>query len=281
MPELYQTLPKRKRDSHKYDYGRLLIIGGSVGYTGAPTLCARAAVCAGAGLVSLGVPESIYQITAVKNDEAMPFPLADREGKLAQDALPEIMNRLKKSDVCVLGPGLGRSEELFRLVGGIIRACEIPLVLDADALFAVSRDPSVLNRTKAALYLTPHDGEFGRFFIDSGGDRAAETLQFAKAHRCTVVRKGMETIVAHPDGRVTKLQVGNPGMAKGGSGDVLAGVLGAFLCQLEPERAAETAVWAHGLAGDLCADRLGEYGVTATDLIRSLPMATRQMTLSE
>ena len=278
--ESYQILPRRERNTHKGDYGRLLIIGGSVGYTGAPTLTAKAAVRTGAGLVHLGVPESIYTITAVKNDEAMPFPLKDRDGKLTQDALPMILDWMKKCDVCVLGPGLGRTEELFRLVRAIVRAADKPLVLDADAIFAVSRDLSLLDRAKGAVYLTPHDGEFRHLVGDSrGGDRVSEAAAFAKAHRCTVIRKGMETICAHPDGRRTVLQVGNPGMAKGGSGDVLAGVLGAFLCQM-PDRTdvAETAVWAHGLAGDLCAERLGEYGVTATDLIEALPVATRRMT---
>lgn len=276
--EPYQTLPKRERDTHKGDYGRLLVIGGSVGYTGAPTLAAKAAVRAGAGLVYLGVPESIYTITAVKNDEAMPFPLRDRDGRLSQDAMPVILDWMKQCDVCVLGPGLGRTEELFRLIRGIVRAAEKPLVLDADAIFAVSRDLSLLDRAKAPVYLTPHDGEFRHLFGDGRrSDRAGEAAAFAKAHRCTVIRKGMETICAHPDGRRTVLRVGNPGMAKGGSGDVLAGVLGAFLCQLPETHAAESAVWAHGLAGDLCAERLGEYGITATDLIEALPEATRQM----
>lgn len=278
MSELYQTLPKRLPDTHKGDYGRVLVIGGSVGYTGAPTLCAKAAVRAGAGLVYIGVPQSIYTITAVKNDEAMPFPLPDRDGKLSQDAFDRIMHEMKKCDVCVIGPGMGRSEELFRLVRATVRAAECPLVIDADAIFAVSRDLSLLNRAKSPVYLTPHDGEFAHLFGEkSGRDRLAEAKEFARAHRCTVIRKGMETICAHPNGESTILRVGTPGMAKGGSGDVLAGVLAAFLCQLPAERAAETAVWAHGLAGQICAERLGEYGMNPTDLIDALAEATKQM----
>ena len=233
MPEPYQILPKRGRNTSKNDYGRLFVIGGSVGYTGAPTLCARAAVRAGAGRVFLGVPESIYTITAVKNDEAMPFPLPDREGKLSQDAMPAIIDRMKKCDVTVFGPGLGRTEETFRLVRAVVRAAEKPLVLDADAIFAVSRDLSLLDRAKAPIYLTPHDGEFMTLFGDRAGrDRPAETTAFARAHRCTVIRKGAETICARPDGRTVVFHGENPGLAKSGSGDVLAGVLGAFLCQL-------------------------------------------------
>ena len=279
MPEPYQILPKRGRNTSKNDYGRLFVIGGSVGYTGAPTLCARAAVRAGAGRVFLGVPESIYTITAVKNDEAMPFPLPDREGKLSQDAMPAIIDRMKKCDVTVFGPGLGRTEETFRLVRAVVRAAEKPLVLAADAIFAVSRDLSLLDRAKAPIYLTPHDGEFMTLFGDRAGrDRPAETTAFAKAHRCTVIRKGAETICARPDGRTVVFHGEHPGLAKRGSGDVLAGVLGAFLCQLPETWVAETAVWAHSLAGKLCAERLGEYGMNPTDLSDALPEATKRMT---
>lgn len=282
MPEPYQLLPKRGKDTSKNDYGKLFVIGGSVGYTGAPTLCAKAAVRAGAGRVWLGVPESIYTITAVKNDEVMPFPLPDREGKLSQDAFAAIVDRMKHSDVTVFGPGLGRTEETFRLVRAVVRAAEKPLVLDADAIFAVSRDLTLLDRAKAPIYLTPHDGEFASLFGERAGrDRPAETTAFAKAHRCTVIRKGAETICARPDGRTVVLHADNPGMAKGGSGDVLAGVLGAFLCQLPEQWVAETAVWAHSLAGAICARRLGEYGMNPTDLIEALPEATKSMIAEE
>lgn len=132
-------LPRRASDTNKYDYGRVLIVGGCVGYTGAPTLCAHAALRCGAGLVSVGVPEAIYAITAVKNDAAMPFPLPSADGKLTADALPELLERLRRSDVCVLGPGLGRNAALTALVQAVVLRSETPLVLDADALFARSR----------------------------------------------------------------------------------------------------------------------------------------------
>ena len=139
-------LPRRASDTNKYDYGRVLIVGGCIGYTGAPTLCARAALRCGAGLVSVGVPEAIYAVTAVKNDEAMPFPLPSAEGKLARDALPVLLERLEKSDVCVLGPGLGRNDTLTALVQAVVMQSGTPLVLDADALFAVAQDAAVLAR---------------------------------------------------------------------------------------------------------------------------------------
>ena len=176
----------------------------------------------------------------------------------------------------------GRTEETFRLVRAVVRAADKPLVLDADAIFAVSRDLSLLDRAKAPIYLTPHDGEFRSLFGERAGrDRPAETTAFAKAHRCTVIRKGAETICARPDGRTVVLHADNPGMAKGGSGDVLAGVLGAFLCQLPEQWAAETAVWAHSLAGAICARRLGEYGMNPTDLIDALAEATKSMTAED
>ncbi len=275
--EVYETLPKRARDTHKGDYGRLLILGGCVGYTGAPNLCTHAAVRSGAGLVSLGVPQAIYEICAVKQDAAMPFPLPDEEGKLSLEALDPILERLERSDVCVLGPGLGRGDDLTKLVQTLIRETPIPMVLDADGLYAAAQNPEVLLEAGAPLILTPHEGEFARFHPERLSDRVTETTAFAENYRCTVVRKGPETVIAFPDGSSTLLQAGNPGMAKGGSGDVLAGILGGFLCQKQIERPVETAVWVHGKAGDLCAERFGEYSMTPGDLIDLLPEVTKSM----
>ena len=272
------TLPRRERDTHKGDYGRLLIIGGCVGYTGAPNLCASVAVRCGAGLVSLGVPKPIYPICAVKQDSAMPFPLPAEDGKLSALAMDPILERLQKSDVCVLGPGLGRSDALTKLVQTVIRESPVPLVLDADALYAAAQAPEALLEAGAPLILTPHEGEFARFHPEHFSDRAEEAAAFAMKYRCTVVRKGPETVCAFPDGSAAVLQVGNPGMAKGGSGDVLAGILGAFLCQKQIERPVETAVWVHGQAGDCCAERLGEYAMTPADLIDAIPEVTKQLT---
>ena len=275
--EVYETLPKRARDTHKFDYGRLLIVGGCVGYTGAPNLCAKAAVRSGAGLVYLGVPEEVYQISAMKQDAAMPFPLPSEDGKLTVQALDAILERLQAMDVCVLGPGLGRSEDLTKLVQTVIRQTPIPLVLDADALYAAALEPRVLMEASAPLILTPHEGEFRRFRPEPRSDRVTETAIFAETYGCTVIRKGPETVCAFPDGSVERLQVGNPGMAKGGSGDVLAGIVGAFLCQKQIAHPIETAVWVHGKAGDRCAERFGEYAMTPSDLIEAIPEVTKHM----
>lgn len=265
------SLPKRSPLTHKGDYGRLLILGGSVGFTGAPTLAARAAVRAGAGLVSLGVPKSIYEITAVKNDEAMPFPLADRDGKLSMDALPVILEKLGTSDVCAVGMGLGRSDELTELVLRLALESGKPLVVDADGLFALSKDMSAVERSKKPLVLTPHEGEFLRMGGELSGDRLSAARQFAQKYGCVLVLKGHRTICAFPDGEAHIVPYGNPGMAKGGTGDVLAGIIAAMICQLPLKRAVTTAAYLHARAGDACATKYGEYSMTAGDIIESLP----------
>ncbi|MFR0795668.1 MAG: NAD(P)H-hydrate dehydratase [Oscillospiraceae bacterium] len=256
----------------KYDYGRVLIVGGCIAAIPARRRCApgRPLRC-GAGLVSVGVPEAIYAVTAVKNDEAMPFPLPSAEGKLARDALPVLLERLEKSDVCVLGPGLGRNDTLTALVQAVVMRSGTPLVLDADALFAVragrggARARPRAHRAHAARW------EFARLAGPDKTGRAEAASDFAVRHGCTVVRKGPETVCAFPDGDAAVLRVGNPGMAKGGSGDVLAGMLGALLCQMPARDAVQTAVWLHGRAGDLCAGRMGEYAMNPTDVIAALP----------
>ena len=267
-------LPRRPALSHKGDYGRLLILGGSVGYTGAPTLCARAAVRAGAGLVHLGVPESIYGITAVKNDEAMPFPLPEEDGKLAADAV-SALERVSGAQVLAVGPGMGRSEGTATLTRRIVEGCALPMVLDADALYALAQDMSVLRRSKGTVVLTPHEMEYRRMGGDVRGGRVQSARAFARKHGCILVLKGHRTLAAFPDGEVYIATRGNPGMAKGGTGDVLTGIIAAMLCQLEPKRAVITAMHLHALCGDLCRSRLGEYAMTASDIIETLPEATK------
>ena len=175
----------------------------------------------------------------------------------------------------MLGPGLGRNAALTALVQAVVLRSETPLVLDADALFAVAQDVAVLKRARAPIVLTPHDGEFARLAGADAAGRAEAASAFAAAHGCTVVRKGPETVCAFPDGDTAVLRAGNPGMAKGGSGDVLAGMLGALLCQMPARDAVQTAVWLHGRAGDVCAARMGEYAMNPTDVIAALPEITK------
>ena len=272
-------LPKRARESSKRDYGRLLILAGSRGYTGAPSFASRAAVRGGAGLVWLGVPESIYDVTAVKNDEAMPFPLpCDAQGRLTAEALPEVEARLERMSCLAIGPGLGRSAGVTEFVQGALAASRVPTVVDADALWALSRDMSSLEDAACPLVLTPHEGEFAMLGGLLDGDRVASARRFASRWGCTLVLKGSGSVVAFPDGECYVNQTGNPGMARGGSGDVLTGLMAAMLCQLPFRDAVRAAVYLHGLAGDMAAGELGEYGMTPTDMIRLLPAALKTVT---
>ena len=275
------TLPRRKRESSKQDYGRLLLVGGCAGYSGAPTLASRAAVRAGAGLVHLAVPESIYTVAAVKNDEAMVMPLpADAAGRFASNAADGLSGLLEKCDALCIGPGLGRSAELTALVERLLLAAPCPVVLDADALYALGRlGPDILRGTRHPAVLTPHEGEF----VHSLGrgispDRVTAAVEYAREKRCVLVLKGAHTVVAFPDGNYYVNQTGNPGLARGGSGDALTGITGALLCQFPAEMAVPLAVYLHGLAGDLAAEKYGEYGMTITDVISQLPMAMKLIT---
>jgi len=271
-------LPRRRAESHKGDYGRLLILGGCVGYTGAPTLCARAAVRAGAGLVYLGVPAPIYEVTAVKNDEAMPFPLpAGEDGRFLPEAAEAVKARMEACDVCAVGPGMGRGAGPEALVRLALETFPGPLVLDADGLNALAGMPDALKARRALTVLTPHAGEFARLGGALTGDTAADALRFSEAYGCVTLLKGHRSAAAWPDGTVYVSTHGNPGMAKGGSGDVLTGVLAALLGQLPAREAVAAGLHLHSLAGDLCRDRLGEYAMTATDLIETLPAAAKLM----
>lgn len=271
-------LTRRPPVSHKGDYGRLLILGGSVGYTGAPVLCAEAAGRSGAGLVSLGVPESIYALTAGRLLESMPFPLADAGGALSEAALPLILERLANSDVCVVGCGLSRAEGALDCVRRLLRESEKQLVIDADGLYALGNDPQTLRDAKKPPVLTPHEGEFLRLGGVLTGDRVADARRFAKSRNCVLVLKGHRTLCAFPDGAAFIIAAGNPGMARGGSGDVLAGMIGAFLGQLSLQQAVITACSVHAAAGDLCVERLGEYGMLPRDMIEAIPEITKSMT---
>jgi len=270
-------LPHRNPISHKGDYGKLLILGGSVGYTGAPSLCARAAVRSGAGLVSLGVPQDVYPICAVKSAEEMVFPLPCEDGRLTESAFGEISEKLSASTVCVLGMGLGRSAGTTALVQRIISESEIPMLIDADGLNAISQNMDILKNAKAPIVLTPHEGEFARLGGKLTGDRVSDARNFAAKHNCILVLKGHRTMAAFPNGEVYITPFGNPGMAKGGTGDALAGIIGAMMGQLPLERAVKTGIYIHSLAGDLACDEWGEYSMTASDIIEKIADVTKSL----
>ena len=269
--ELIGTLlPRRKRDTHKGDYGKVLLLCGSRGFTGAAALAVRGALRTGAGLVYLGVPESIYAIEAVKLTEPVIFPLPDEGGMLSSLACDEIRKYLPKMDAVVFGCGTGIGPGTAEILRMLLKETDCPLVLDADGITLVSRHKDILRSRTSPTLLTPHDGEFARL-DPCGGDRVEETMAMARELGCVILRKGCRTLVT--DGNECwENTAGNPGMATGGSGDVLAGIIVSLLGQgLDPVLAAACGAWLHGRAGDLCAEKLGEYGMLPGDLVEELP----------
>ena len=272
-----RLLPRRRPDGHKGTFGRVSITGGSIGFTGAPVLATRGAARCGSGLIFLGVPESIYPVTAASCLEVMPSPLSDQNGRISSRAFFQILERLNSCDAGLIGPGLGRSQELSLLVCKLLEQTAVPLVLDADGLYAVKDRKELLRQRQEkglVTILTPHEGEFAYLGGDLSLGRRRAALRFAERYGCILALKGPATVTASPDGRVYINTTGNNGMAKGGSGDVLAGMVLSFLGQgMEPVEAAALAVYLHGLAGDLCRDRLGEYGMLPGDLAEEIPAA--------
>lgn len=279
IPATLPRLPRRERESHKGDYGKVHIISGRAGYTGAPCLAAAGALRAGAGLVSVGVPEAVYPIVAAKLLCAMPYPLpCDDAGGLAMSARGPILERCRDADAVLIGPGLGRTGRTPELIRLLTRRLECPLVLDADGINALAGHIDVLDSRRGRVtVLTPHLGEFARLLgREPEEDRAAEALNFAQAHGCVLALKGHRTLTACPDGEIYVNQTGNPGMAVGGTGDVLGGMILSLLGQGFPlGQAVRDGVYLHGLAGDLAAQALGEYAMTAGDLLECLPQAMK------
>lgn len=266
-----RCLPVRPRDGHKGTFGKVHILAGSVGFTGAPALAASGAVRAGAGLVFLWVDRDIWPILAIKCQSAMPTPIP---------SFSVLLDKMTQSDAVLIGPGLGRSRKSDVRTLHLVQRLSVPLVLDADGLNAVAEHIDVLDTRRDRLtVLTPHDGEFLRLTQGSpiGPDRVEAARTFARQHGCVLVLKGHRTITAFPDGETFVNTTGNPGMAKGGSGDVLAGMILSLLGQGIPaKQAVPSAVWLHGRAGDLAARKLGEYGMTPDDLIEQIPAAIQQ-----
>ena len=270
-----RLLPRRDRFAHKGDFGKLLLICGSVGFTGAAALAARAALRSGAGLITVAVGRQVYPIVAIKLDEPMVVPLpCDEAGRLTTQRSTVLLQRMGQCDACLIGPGLGRSEELTQLLCSLLAEAACPVVLDADGINAMSAHIDKLRETACPLILTPHDGEFLRLAPpgtvlprSDEAARAQAAMQLAQDLGAVVLLKGHRTLIT--DGsRLYRNETGNPGMATGGSGDVLAGIVTSLLGQgLPPLEAAAAAAWLHGSAGDLCAAERGEYGLTPSDMI--------------
>ena len=269
--KVLNILPNRDPFAHKGKFGKILLLCGSEGYTGAATLASMGALRSGAGLVFLGVPRSIYAIEAVKLTEAIVFPLPEKDGKLSTTAIPEILERLPKLDAVLVGPGLGQSEGVCDVVKTVLQEAKCSVVLDADGINVMSRHMDILRGRTAPTILTPHDGEFARLGGVIGENRMAAAEQMAKELGCIMLLKGHRTVIT--DGSATYINhTGNPGMAVGGSGDVLAGIITSLLGQgIAPLEAAACGAWLHGAAGDLCAAEMGQYGMLPTDMLNVLP----------
>ena len=271
-------LPPRDAYAHKGDFGKVLLLSGAVGYTGAAAMAAQAALRCGSGLVFTLVPEAVWPILAAKLTEAMVFPLpCDAEGRVSLGAKDAICARLAGCDCALLGPGLGRSEELNKLLPELVAQSNIPLILDADGLNAFAGHIDRLRGAACPLILTPHDGEFARLMPEEPPlpredivARCEAAARLAKKAGAVVLLKGHRTVIT--DGKTFYVnQTGNPGMATGGSGDVLAGMILSLLGQgVAPLEAAALGAYLHGAAGDLCAAELGQRGMLPSDMIMAV-----------
>ena len=266
-----KLLPDRHENSHKGNYGRILLLCGSKGYTGAAALTAMGALRSGAGLVYLAVPESIYEIEAVKLLEPIVLPLPDEDGKLSLSAQSAISTLLDGKDAVLIGPGLGRSEGVYEAVKLVLESFSGPVVLDADGINAICGHTDILRERTATTILTPHEGEFTRLTGCKVNERMADSMDLAKNLGCIVLLKGHKTVIT--DGNTTYINTtGNPGMAVGGSGDVLSGMIVSLIGQgIDPLKATACAAWLHGAAGDICAGELGQYGMLPSDMLQVLP----------
>lgn len=272
-------LPARPPDAHKGTFGTVLIVAGSVGMAGAAVLSARGALRGGAGLVTVATPVSAQQTVAGLVPEATTLPLPENsEGSLTPEALSLLRERWRHYSALAVGPGLSVNEDVAQVVAGILKECSLPMVLDADGLNVVAVWPEALKKRPAPLVITPHPGEAARLLDTTSAhiqaDRVTAARKLAEEFNCTAVLKGAYTLIASPGGTVALNPTGNCGMATGGSGDVLTGLLSALLAGgLKETAAAEAAVWLHGMAGDTAAAVLGRDALTAGDLINGLPQA--------
>ena len=269
--QVQKILPERDPGGHKGTFGKILLICGSRGFTGAAALAAMGALRSGAGLVYLTVPESIYAIEAVKLTEPVILPMPDQNGMLSTDAVEPIAALLPKMDAVLIGPGIGVGEGTNQVLARVLRDAKCPVVVDADGITMLAAHKNIVRGRIEPTILTPHAGEFMRLAGPVGEDRIGSALALAQELDCIVLLKGKGTVIT--DGRFCyRNPTGNPGMAVGGSGDLLAGILTAFLGQgIQPLQAAACAAWVHGAVGDLCAAEMGQYAMLPSDMIEKLP----------
>lgn len=266
-----QLLPDRDPDGHKGSFGRILLICGSRGYTGAAALASMGALRSGAGLVYLAVPESIYTIEAVKLTEPVIIPMEDQNGMLAPSAAQAIARLLPRMDAVLIGPGIGIGCGPKQVLQTVLTNAKCPVVVDADGITLLAAHKDILRGRSCPMILTPHTGEFIRLAGPVEPDRITAAMTLARELSAVVLLKGRGTVIT--DGiSCYRNSTGNPGMAVGGSGDLLAGILTSLLGQgIAPLEAAAAAAWIHGAAGDLCAQELGQYAMLPSDMLEKLP----------
>ncbi|MCP4650561.1 MAG: NAD(P)H-hydrate dehydratase [PVC group bacterium] len=283
MKKIKTNFLRRNKDAHKGDFGHLFVLAGSRGFTGAAYLCTQAALLSGAGLVTLGIPKSSNVIVAKKLVEAMTKPLPEtKNGSLDAKAFSEIKRFLAKINVLAIGPGLSQNPTTQRLIRKIIKEVDLPMVIDADGLNALAGHMDILKNRTAPTVITPHPGEMGRLLgmpaVKVQKNRRILAKRLSCMYNIVTVLKGRGTVVVSKAGKVFENTTGNPGMAKGGSGDVLTGILAAFLAQgADPFEAAKLAVYVHGLAGDIAVKAKGQISLLATDIINVLPKAFKKI----
>jgi NAD(P)H-hydrate epimerase len=276
------VLSPRRADSNKGNFGRVLVIAGSRGMSGAAVLCGSSALRGGAGLVRVALPADILPLVAPGNPCFMTAPMpCDDQGRFSAAAATELIDLAQGNDAVALGPGLGRSQQLSELTATVVGRLTKPLVLDADGLNSLADNSEALKKHAGAVVITPHPGEFARLVHTATAEVQARrrdlACRFAADYQLVVVLKGHGTIVTDGE-RVYTNRTGNPGMATAGSGDVLTGLIAALVGQgLEPFAAAQLGTYLHGLAGDLARAEIGEAGLIASDLLEYLPRARRSL----
>ena len=273
-----EVIPKRENNSHKGDYGKLLIIAGSCGMTGAAYLASEAALKSGAGLITLACPKSVQPYLELKTTEVMTVPLDDTDGHIAYSAISDIEQRMEKADAVLIGPGIGRDDDTVKLVKEVLLKCTVPVIVDADAIYAVSNEIELLHQCTCDLIFTPHAMEMSRLtgldisYIED--NRIEVSREFSEEAGAVLLLKGHHSVVTAPDLTQYINNTGNPGLASGGSGDVLSGIIAALVARgVDCSCAAAAGAYIHGLAADIACERYTMESMSAKNVIECIPEA--------
>lgn len=275
-----KNFPRRERNSQKGDYGKLLIIAGSEGMSGAAYLAAQSAVRAGSGLITLAAPDCINSALEAKTTEAMTLPLASVEGHISFFAADRILTAMEKADAVLIGPGLGRSQDAYKILKTVLKASKVPLIIDADGINLAAENMDMIKECECPLIFTPHAVEMSRLtglgkdYIEE--NRLDVSRDFAESYGATVILKGHRTVVTDQSGEQYINIAGNSGLATGGSGDVLAGITASFVARgINETKAAAMAVYIHGMSGDISKEKYGVEGVTAANVMENISEAMK------